>query len=44
MNLINHHGLQNAYAKFCGKKMKEELSSVLSLPGNINLSATDDSR
>ncbi|XP_067933583.1 mediator of RNA polymerase II transcription subunit 19-like [Watersipora subatra] len=43
MNLIHHHGLQNAYAKFCGKKMKEELSSVLSLPGSINLSASDES-
>ena len=44
MNLITHHGLQTAYAKYCGKKMKEDLSSTLSLPGNINLSGNDDNR
>ncbi|KAF6041261.1 MED19 [Bugula neritina] len=42
MNLISYHGLENAYAKYCGKKMKEELTSVLTLPGNINLSSADD--
>jgi len=44
MNLISYHGLENAYAKYCGKKMKEELTSVLTLPGNINLSSADDNR
>lgn len=44
MNLVTYHGLENAYSKYCGKKMKEELSSILALPGNINLTAAEDNR
>lgn len=36
-NLMNTYGLEHSYAKFSGKKVKEQLSSFLpSLPGVID--------
>ncbi|CAH8862192.1 unnamed protein product [Trichobilharzia szidati] len=42
-NLIEHYGLENAYQKFCGKRLKEELSAFLPhLSGNIDVPASVD--
>lgn len=36
-NLMNYYGLEHSYSKFSGKKVKEQLSSFLSiLPGVID--------
>merc|ERR1711931_273870 len=41
INLMSHHGLEHSYNKFCGKKMKEDLSAFLpNLPGNIDIPST----
>ncbi|CAH8577560.1 unnamed protein product [Heterobilharzia americana] len=42
-NLIEHYGLENAYQKFCGKRLKEELNAFLPhLSGNIDVPASVD--
>ena len=44
-NLIELHGLEHTYNKFCNKKGKEELSSFLPhLPGFIDASGHQDNR
>ncbi|XP_041347620.1 mediator of RNA polymerase II transcription subunit 19-like isoform X3 [Gigantopelta aegis] len=42
-NLFRSHGLEHSYSKFCGKKVKDELSSFLPhLPGNIDTPGMSD--
>ncbi|KAK4468126.1 hypothetical protein MN116_008293 [Schistosoma mekongi] len=42
-NLIEHYGLENAYQKFCGKRLREELNAFLPhLSGNIDVPASVD--
>ncbi|XP_012922937.1 mediator of RNA polymerase II transcription subunit 19 isoform X2 [Heterocephalus glaber] len=42
-NLITHYNLEQAYNKFCGKKVKEKLSNFLpDLPGMIDLPGSHD--
>ncbi|KAK6184263.1 hypothetical protein SNE40_002050 [Patella caerulea] len=42
-NLLHHYGLEHSYNKFCGKKVKEELSAFLPhLPGNIDTPGVQD--
>ncbi|XP_061102829.1 mediator of RNA polymerase II transcription subunit 19-B isoform X1 [Conger conger] len=42
-NLITHYSLEHAYNKFCGKKVKEKLSSFLpELPGMIDSPGSQD--
>ncbi|KAJ8247740.1 hypothetical protein GJAV_G00249740 [Gymnothorax javanicus] len=42
-NLITHYSLEHAYNKFCGKKVKEKLSSFLpELPGMIDSAGSQD--
>ena len=44
-NLMAVHGLEHSYNKFCGKKLKEELSAFLpTLPGNIDTPGQNDNR
>ncbi|KAK7801154.1 hypothetical protein U0070_007068 [Myodes glareolus] len=38
--LITHYNLEQAYNKFCGKKVKEKLSNFL--PGMIDLPGSHD--
>lgn len=41
-NLIQHHNLEHSFNKFCGRKVKDQLSSFLpNLPGNIDGPAKD---
>ncbi|VEL09750.1 unnamed protein product [Protopolystoma xenopodis] len=42
-NLIEHYGLESAYQKFCGKKLRDNLSAFLPhLPGNVDVPASED--
>ncbi|XP_046556820.1 mediator of RNA polymerase II transcription subunit 19-like [Haliotis rubra] len=42
-NLLSQYGLEHSYSKFCGKKVKEELSAFLPhLPGNIDSPGMQD--
>lgn len=42
-NLMNYYGLEHSYSKFCGKKLKEQLSSFLpALPGVIDSPGQQD--
>nr|VZI07661.1 unnamed protein product [Spirometra erinaceieuropaei] len=42
-NLIEHYGLESAYQKFCGRKLRDELSAFLPhLSGNVNMPASED--
>lgn len=42
-NLIEHYGLESAYQKFCGKRLKEELSAFLPhMSGNVDVPASVD--
>ncbi|XP_078680066.1 mediator of RNA polymerase II transcription subunit 19-like isoform X4 [Branchiostoma floridae x Branchiostoma belcheri] len=43
VNLIQHHGLEHSFHKFCGKKVKEPLSNFLpNLPGFIDTPGLQD--
>lgn len=42
-NLIQYHNLEHSFNKFCGRKIKDQLSSFLpNLPGNIDVPASQD--
>ncbi|KAF7489947.1 Mediator of RNA polymerase II transcription subunit 19 [Sarcoptes scabiei] len=42
-NLIQYHNLEHSFNKFCGRKIKDQLSSFLpNLPGNIDVPACQD--
>ncbi|XP_013782746.1 mediator of RNA polymerase II transcription subunit 19-like [Limulus polyphemus] len=42
-NLMSYHNLEHSYNKFCGRKMKDQLSTFLpSLPGNIDTPGHQD--
>lgn len=44
-NLMTYCNLEHAYNKFCGRKMKEQLSAFLpNLPGNIDGPGNLDNR
>ena len=43
INLLTHHGLKNAYTKYCQKRVKETLSHYLpDLPGVANMTVDND--
>ena len=42
-NLIQYHNLEHSFNKFCGRKIKDQLSAFLpNLPGNIDVPASRD--
>ncbi|XP_015915563.1 mediator of RNA polymerase II transcription subunit 19 [Parasteatoda tepidariorum] len=42
-NLMSHYNLEHSYNKFCGRKMKDQLSAFLpNLPGNIDGPGSQD--
>lgn len=42
-NLIQYHNLEHSFNKFCGRKIRDQLSAFLpNLPGNIDLPASQD--
>lgn len=43
INLLTHHGLKNAYTRYCQKRVKETLSHYLpDLPGVVNMTVDND--
>ena len=44
-NFMAYHSLEHSYNRYCGKKVKDSLSSFLpNLPGMIDVPGTQDNR
>ncbi len=45
VNLMTHYGLEHAYNKFCGKKLRDELSAFLpNVAGQVDSTGLQDTR